>query len=190
MRVVNRKFPGLQVAITGVLAIALFLQSFRTEKDSPSLPGAVEAYVSKYLYLARMVHQESDIPLAIIMAVAGLESDWGRSELAMYANNHFGIKAKDWNSDIYCKTTQEYYDSFAALETEACFRRYALIRDSYVDFGTFLRNRRYYQELFDYGSHDYRSWAIGLQEANYGTDPYYASKLLRIIHDYQLDRLE
>ena len=180
------KFP----TIIFTLLLALFsLQGF-PEPGKAELPSAVDTYLDKYLYLARMVHAESGIPLPIILAVAGLESDWGRSELARFANNHFGIKATDWQADTYCKTTLEY-DAYAVVSSiEACFRRYPLIKDSYQDFAAFLKGRPYYRGLFDYGILDYRSWAVGLQEARYGTDPEYASKLLRIIHDYRLDAVQ
>lgn len=168
----------------------MVLPAFSSDQRKPGAATAAKDYINKHLYLARLVHRESGIPLPLILAVAGLESNWGRSELARYANNHFGIKAKDWEAAIYCKTTTEYYyGSYVASETEACFRRYRLIRDSYMDFYDFLRSRPYYRKLFEYSSLDYRSWAVGLQQANYGTDPNYASKLLRIIYDYRLDEI-
>ena len=181
---------GLLFTMVFVAGLGIFtLQGFRESEDS-RMPNAVDTYLDKYLYLARMVHSESGIPLPIILAVAGLESDWGRSELAQNANNHFGIKASDWAAETYCKTTLEY-DAYAVVSSiEACFRRYPLIRDSYFDFAAFLKGRPYYEGLLDYGVLDYRSWAVGLQEARYGTDPEYATKLLRIIRDYRLDAVQ
>lgn len=182
----------LRLLLTGLLCLtAVFVfPAFSSGEKNPEVSNAVDDYINKHLYLARLVHQESGIPLPVILAVAGLESNWGRSELARYANNHFGIKASDWGAEVYCKTTTEYYyGTYIASRTEACFRRYRLIRDSYMDFYDFLRSRPYYRNLFNYSSGDYRSWAIGLQQANYGTDPNYASKLLRIIYDYRLDEV-
>src|SRR5262249_55348180 len=42
---------------------------------------------------ARTAEQQTGVPASVTVAQAILESDWGRSQLAVQANNYFGIKA-------------------------------------------------------------------------------------------------
>lgn len=154
---------------------------------SDDLPPKVEIYLQNYRYLAYELNQQTQIPVAIILGVAGLESDWGTSELAVQSNNHFGIKSKNWQGPVYCKITQEYEEG-KIIHPEECFRKYLLIRDSYHDFGKFLLDRPHYSQILDLAPNDYQTWASALGYYNYGTDPDYREKLLSIIQKYGLDK--
>ncbi|MBK8493520.1 MAG: glucosaminidase domain-containing protein [Saprospirales bacterium] len=149
-------------------------------------PWKVQNYLTKYRYLAVELNQKEGIPIPIIFAVAGLESDWGTSELAVKSNNHFGIKATDWAGSSHCKYTYEYLNG-DWLQLMDCFRKYTFIKDSYVDFGTFLRTRSNYDFLFRIPQDNLEAWAYGLWYCNYATDPEYSEKLLELIEKYQLD---
>jgi hypothetical protein len=152
-------------------------------------PASVQRYVQQYNYLAVTLSEQTGIPKPIIIAVAGLESNWGRSELAQLANNHFGIKIKpEWNGPQYCKYTEEYFwfEEYQPQQTMACFRKYPLIKESYQDFGSFVTTRPNYQNLLQAPSWNYRAWAEGLQLGGYATDPAYAQKILRLIWRYRL----
>lgn len=148
--------------------------------------SAADRYIRDYRYLAVTTQQETGIPLCIILAVAGLESDWGASEVARAGNNHFGIKDTDWLGPVYCKITNEYFPAVGPVTTRACFRKYRLIADSYRDFGRFISTRKYYRHCFNYPSWDYVGWAYALQYAGYATDPNYAEKLINLIERYRL----
>jgi flagellum-specific peptidoglycan hydrolase FlgJ len=172
--------------------LCLLLLAFLTPAFQAPLPverpTKVQTYITKYRYLAVELNQNTGIPIPIIIAVAGLESDWGSSDLALRGNNHFGIKAKDWQGPNHCKFTYEYLNEEWRL-IEACFRKYTFIRDSYNDFGNFLRTRPHYQILFAYPQHDLQAWAKGLLMCQYATDPDYPEKLLRLIREYELDKV-
>ncbi len=151
-----------------------------------SRPQKVQDYIRKYRYLYQPLSQENNLPVPIILAVAGLEGDWGQSELARNANNHFGLKVKsDWSGPAYCKPTLEYWNGLPAVADE-CFRKYPLIRESFADFGRFLTGREHYQPLFGLPEWNHRIWAETLQACGYATDPAYAEKLLRLIWRYRL----
>ncbi|MCB0629366.1 MAG: glucosaminidase domain-containing protein [Saprospiraceae bacterium] len=182
----QRPFTYLVLAL-----ICLICYSFNSndpDLDFPNRPYKVKRYLWKYRYLSVELNQAMNIPIPIILAIAGLESDWGTSELAQNANNHFGIKTKNNWEESYCKTTKEYWGYFGGA-TQQCFRKYKLIRESYNDFGTFLTQKWPYRQLLQYESWDYPSWAYGLQQCNYATDPFYAQKLIRIIEEYRLDEV-
>ena len=129
------------------------------------------------------------IPASIKMAQALLESQSGQSELAVNANNHFGIKCKnDWNGNIY------YYEDDDKNEegdiVPSCFRSYATPSESYIDHSEFLLSRPRYKELFSLSKSDYMGWAQGLKRCGYATDPNYTDRLIKIVQKFNLDNLD
>ncbi|MBE6214671.1 MAG: LysM peptidoglycan-binding domain-containing protein [Bacteroidales bacterium] len=145
---------------------------------SPSDKTPQEAYIEKYSAIAVMEMYRSGIPASITLAQGLLESGYGRSELALKSNNHFGIKCHNgWQGG------KVYHDDDAKGE---CFRKYDSPEESYRDHSDFLRYRDRYKFLFEYKITDYQSWAYGLKKAGYATDPNYPRKLINLIEEYQL----
>ncbi len=142
-------------------------------------------YVEKYKDIAIKEMLENGIPASITLAQGLLESDAGNSALAMYANNHFGIKChEDWKGESYIQDDDT---------KDECFRRYKMAEESFDDHSTFLKTRGRYAFLFDLRKTDFKGWAEGLHDAGYATDPTYASRLVKIIEDnklYQYDRMQ
>ena len=137
-----------------------------------------QKYIETYADVAVQEMYRSGVPASITLAQGMLESGNGRSDLAVKANNHFGIKCHNgW------KGGRVYYDDDAKGE---CFRKYGHAYESYRDHSDFLRYRDRYKFLFDLKSTDYRGWAYGLKKAGYATDPGYATKLIKLIEEYQL----
>ena len=137
-----------------------------------------EIYIEKYASIAVEEMYRSGVPASITLAQGLLESGYGRSELALKSNNHFGIKCHNgWQGG------KVYHDDDAKGE---CFRKYDDPEDSYRDHSDFLRYRERYRFLFDYEVTDYKAWAYGLKKAGYATDPAYPKKLIKLIEDYQL----
>lgn len=126
-----------------------------------------------------------NIPASITLAQGMLESGNGNSDLAVYANNHFGIKChRGWNGPTFIKDDDE---------KDECFRKYPSVLDSYTDHSQFLRTRSRYASLFELKNNDYKGWAEGLKAAGYATDPKYTKRLIELIETYQLykyDRIE
>ena len=137
-----------------------------------------EIYIEKFAEIAVAEMYRSGIPASITLAQGLLESGYGRSELAVKSNNHFGIKCHNgWQGG------RVYHDDDAKGE---CFRKYDNPEDSYRDHSDFLRYRDRYKFLFEYEITDYKSWSYGLKKAGYATDPAYPSKLIKLIEDYKL----
>jgi len=123
--------------------------------------------------------QEYGIPASITLAQGLLESGSGNSELAVNANNHFGIKChKEWTGETYVMDDDEKGE---------CFRKYASAEESFNDHSLFLTTRPRYASLFSLDIYDYRGWAYGLKAAGYATNPRYAEMLIKIIEDNQLN---
>ncbi len=142
--------------------------------------AAYLAYIQEWKNVAVENQKDYGIPASIIMAQALLESAAGTSELAMNANNHFGIKCNnDWMGGVY------YYDDDSKGE---CFRQYPDASYSFKDHALFLQRPRY-ATCFEIAVEDYEGWARRLKECGYATDMNYAPKLIRLIETYRLDTL-
>jgi LysM repeat protein len=140
--------------------------------------GAGQLYVQNFKGDAIKEMQMYNIPASIILAQGMLESGNGTSDLAVLANNHFGIKCHDgWEGPTYTKNDDE---------KDECFRKYPSVLDSYTDHSLFLKSRARYSQLFELNHTDYKGWAVGLKEAGYATDPKYSQRLLDLIETYEL----
>lgn len=150
---------------------------------------SVLQYIQLNSTLAVQEMHRAKIPASITLGQAILESKYGTSELALQANNHFGIKAEPkWDSmDRHCIYSYEWSQKKERMYPMlSCFRRYDNIEASYVGHSNFLAQRPYYTNLFTLDINDFEAWAHGLQKAGYATDPNYAKKLISVIHRYQL----
>ena len=139
-------------------------------------------YIEKYQILAIEEMNRSGIPASIKMAQACLESSNGNSVLSKMSNNHFGIKCKS----TWTGKTVKYDDD----EKNECFRKYNSVEESYIDHTDFLMANPRYFSLFQLNPDDYIGWAHGLKRAGYATANDYAQRLIKIIEEYQLYRLD
>jgi len=138
----------------------------------------VKQYINTYKELAINEEIRTGVPAAITLAQGLLESDAGRSDIAIAGNNHFGIKCKtEWTGDVI------YHDDDKKNE---CFRSYPSVEASYRDHSDFLKNRPYYASLFSLDPADYKAWAYGLKKAGYATESNYASMLIKVINENNL----
>lgn len=141
-----------------------------------------EEYITTYAPLAVEQMACFGIPASITLAQGLLESGNGNSELAVNANNHFGIKCSNsWNGPSY------RHDDDAPQE---CFRVYTSVSESYIDHSLILLERKWYQPLFELDMKDYKAWAHGLKKAGYATNPKYAYLLIDIIEKYELNKYD
>ncbi|MFV8268359.1 glucosaminidase domain-containing protein [Flavobacterium sp. GT2N3] len=142
----------------------------------------VSLYISQYKDAAMGNMRSYGIPASIILAQGILESGAGRGNLAMNANNHFGIKCHEgWTGE----TVQHDDDS-----PQECFRKYDNPSESFNDHALFLTGRSRYAKLFGFSKDDYKAWARGLRAAGYATDPKYPDKLISYIERYHLDQYD
>ena len=137
-------------------------------------------YINMWKLVALQKMYDHGIPASITLAQGILESGNGNSTLARKANNHFGIKCHGWDGPGY------YMDDDAKNE---CFRVYKTADESFEDHSQFLMKRRY-EDLFKLKPTDYKGWAKGLKKAGYATNPKYANKLIDIIEESELNKLD
>ena len=157
------------------------------EEQSPadtqiSAPTSVQQRIYRYIETYAPIAVEEmllyGIPASITIAQGILESGSGVGQLAVKANNHFGIKChRTWTGE------RVYHDDD---ELGECFRKYTDVKYSYRDHSLFLTQRSRYSDLFSLKVTDYKGWARGLKKAGYATDPKYPDKLISLIERFEL----
>lgn len=156
----------------------LLLLLLATLSASSQNADVVMKYIDTYKDLAIAEMQRTGVPAAITLAQGIHESGAGKGELALTANNHFGIKCKStWTGE-----SVKHNDDAKG----ECFRKYPSVEDSYKDHSDFLKNSQRYASLFTLDPTDYAGWANGLKKAGYATNPRYAPTLIKLIEDYHL----
>lgn len=150
------------------------------------------AYIQTHLNLAVNEMYRAGVPASITLAQAILESGSGTSELAVGANNHFGIKCGNgWSGENYYHKTKEQHPNGEIVTLEGvCFRKYATAAHSYNDRSNYLVSRSNYKQLFLLDPTDYKGWAKGLVNAGYATDLAYEQKLVSLIETHQLQQYD
>ena len=142
----------------------------------------IVSYIFKFKEIAMANMRNYGIPASIILAQGILESGAGRGDLAVSANNHFGIKCHEsWKGE----SVKHDDDS-----DQECFRKYNNPSESFKDHALFLTGRPRYSKLFDFSKGDYKAWAKGLRTAGYATDPRYPDKLISYIERYKLNQYD
>ena len=150
--------------------------------------------------MAQADQAKSGICAAVTLAQAILESGWGRSELAVNANNLFGMKkslsGNTWSGStwdgksVYSKETKEVYASGPAT-VQADFRAYKDWQTSVNDHSAYLAGARKgsalrYAGLV--GCTDYKKAAQIIKVGGYATAPDYVDKLCRLVEQYGLTK--
>lgn len=145
-----------------------------------TLDDQIYDYIDKYKDLAMQEMEQYKIPASITLAQAIYASKVGTNKVAAQANNHFGITchSNEWTGDTYYETDNH--------NSDYCFRKYASVEQSYRDHSLFIAQRSRYVKLFYLPITDYRSWAKGLVEAGYSSNPKYADTLISLIEKYYL----
>ncbi len=133
---------------------------------------------------AEAASRATGIPAKFMLGQAALESGWGKREIknadGSASHNLFGIKAgPGWKGKVATAVTTEYVNGVPQTRVEK-FRAYDSYADGFKDYAKLLSNNPRYEKVLA-SAGDASSFARGLQNAGYATDPHYAAKLSRII---------
>ncbi|WP_372945056.1 glucosaminidase domain-containing protein [Muriicola sp.] len=164
-------------------------ERYRGDGDLKSMPedtgrfmefpiASIEDYIDTFSEIAQNEMRTYGIPASITLAQGILESGFGRGELTLKTNNHFGIKCHTGWEGPYALHDDD--------EAGECFRKYNHPVYSFRDHSLFLTTRSRYASLFELRQDDYKGWAHGLKQAGYATDRKYPQKLINFIERYRL----
>ena len=155
-----------------LLFCSIFIVFCAFSASSQSKQEQYLEYIERFKDVALEQEREFGVPASITLAQGILESSVGQSKMAREANNHFGIKAYNWDGEVYGQSGVGY-------------RKYVDPEESYLDHSRVLAASRY-SILYQFDVTDYRSWAQGLRDCGYAEDVNYPSKLINIIEQYEL----
>ncbi|TFJ46167.1 histidine kinase [Carnobacterium divergens] len=144
-----------------------------------------QKFIDEIVLEAQALQQQTNLFASITIAQAILESDWGRSDLAVDSHNLFGIKGS-FNDQSSTLPTDEF-ENGERITIEASFKKYDTIQESMVDHIDFLKGGTYDAIKT---STDYKEAAYALQNGGYATDPQYAEKLIELIEQFHLNKYD
>lgn len=150
------------------------------------------SFMDEILPHAQRIQKEFNILASIILAQAILESNWGKSGLAINGKNLFGVKGSYLGESVTMRTA-EYNGKKERYYVDTAFRKYPSWYDSLFDLALLYQNgvswdRNKYRKII--GEKDYKMVAKYIQDAGYATDPDYSSKLIKIIKVNDLNRYD
>jgi uncharacterized protein YraI len=141
---------------------------------------------------AQRGYREFKVPASVTIAQAILESGWGRSALTANDRNYFGIKCFDSSPGPIANGCHTYSTTECArtcYATEASFRTYGSILNSFRDHGRFLTTNSRYRPAFAY-SGDADSFLYQIWKAGYATSPTYVANVSSLMREYDLYRYD
>lgn len=147
-------------------------------------------------------YQKSGILASITVAQACLESGYGSTDLAVNANNLFGMKTtlsgNTWTSvwdgvSKYTKYTKEEYTPGVISTVKADFRKYDSIDLSIEDHSLYLSQAKNGSKLRYaglVGEKDYKTAIQIIKNGGYATDSSYVSKICSLIERWNLTQYD
>ena len=135
--------------------------------------AAKEAYLKRFVKVARAEQERFSIPASIVLATALHQSTAGTRDLAVQANNHFALPcSSDWRSA--CR-------SFHGTS----YRKYESAWAAFRDFSLYLDARFHHLK-----GGNYINYANALQNEGFGNDARIGQNLIQIIEHYGLQELD
>lgn len=168
------------------------LKIYLEELFGPEKVVEKDKFIETISSLAIDSKNKTDMSAALQVAQAILETGWGQSVPVDKYNgtisyNLFGIKGTGTN-DFVVSNTWEVYNG-VSFRTDANFRAYHNINESWLDHKNILLNLSRY-EPFRKVMNDSTLGAWAIRRAGYATDPKYPIKLIKIIKEYDLLKLD
>jgi flagellum-specific peptidoglycan hydrolase FlgJ len=140
----------------------------------------IDQYIERFKETAILEQEKFGIPASISLAQGILESGCGKSELASDHNNHFGIKC--FRKGCHKAHCTQYADD----KPTDRFRNYSSAWQSWRDHSKFLSAGQYAKLK----GLKYKEYAKGLKRIGYATKKSYASDLIAVIEDNNLQRFD
>lgn len=159
-------------------------------------------FIEKMASLAMQDMEKSGVLASVTLAQGILESAWGESELAVNANNLFGMKAQlsgntwpgsSWDGSKYRKDTGEQKQTGEYYTETADFRKYQSLEDSVADHSAYLvgaMNGSQLRYAGLKGEKDARAAITIIKNGGYATSLEYVNKVMNIVESYDLTKYD
>jgi len=147
--------------------------------------GRIERFVRQLLPAAQEASAALGVPPHFLLAHAALETGWGSAMLRRAdgtpTHNLFNIKAgSDWKGETVAVRTTEYRRGRPQSEV-ARFRVYPDLQAAFQDYVRLLSTSDRYAAARQAKTPE--QFAKALARGGHATDPHYAQKLLRVLHN-------
>lgn len=163
----------------------------------------VQEFLDLMVPLAVADMKKSGVLASVTLAQAILESGWITSELAVNANNIFGMKTElsgntwpgsTWNGEVYEKETAEQREDGSYYTVVAPFRKYQDIAQSVADHSAYLTGAMDSNGNLRYagikGEKDARTALTIIKQGGYATSKDYVEKLMLRVDKYNLTKYD
>jgi len=153
---------------------------------------AKDKFIDFVTPMALATQKENGMSAALQVAQAILETGWGQSVPVdkyngLFSYNLFGIKGTGPKGSVISNTWEEYYGTKYRIDDK--FRAYNNVQESWNDHNNLLLTKERYVPYVNVMFNS--TWgAYALQRCGYATDSQYPAKLIKIIKDYNLERLD
>ena len=148
-------------------------------------------FVQPLIPHARRNSQKLGTSPQAILAIAALETGWGRSVIkdkqGNDSHNLFGIKATA-SDNRYAETLTTEFIEGRPQKLQAKFKTYASAADAVDGFANFILSNPRYSQALEHAN-DPERFLQELQIAGYATDPNYAEKAVSIMRQIERDTL-
>ena len=146
-----------------------------------------EDYLDRVAPVAQEICRQYGIPPSAYLGMSALESGWGRSWLAVNANNYFGRKClSDPCVEVW---TPEYRDGIRRMEPHM-FQVYPTLRAAIHGYcQQFFRTWPDRTPIYKFDARNAEAFIRSIVPP-YATDPEYIGKVLGIIRRYDLTRYD
>ena len=132
--------------------------------------------------VAREVYRRTGVPASVTLAQAIIETGWGDATIGD-AKNLFGIKGTGPAGTITVPTKEFVNGRYITVNDS--FRKYRSWVESVEDHAQFLKENSRYKKAFQF-SRNADQFAREIADAGYATDPAYASKLIKLMKEFDL----
>jgi flagellum-specific peptidoglycan hydrolase FlgJ len=171
-----------------VVTVKIYLGQFFSSKPVVDK----DKFVALVTPMALATQKQNGMSAALQISQAILETGWGQSlpvdrYTGLFSNNLFGIKGSGPAGSVLSATSEEYYGTL--YRTDAHFRAYHSVQQSWDDHNDLLLRMERYQPYRDVMFHS-TTGAYALKRCGYATDSSYPEKLVTIINQYGLDKLD
>ena len=159
-------------------------------------------FIAKIGSLFTADQKKTGVLASVSLAQCILESGWGKSELALNANNMFGMKkslsGNTWSGSTwdgkstYSKQTKEWTGS-SYITKSADFRKYPCIEHSIEDHSAYLlgaKNGSALRYAGLKGEKNYKKAITIIKNGGYATSPTYIDKVCSLIEQYGLTKYD
>ena len=130
------------------------------------------------------------VPASVTLAQWITESTWGTSQLAVEANNYFGIKASTFTAmEGYVEFSTWEYEGGQKVLVKALFAKFGNEAACFDVHARLLATAARYRQAMASADHP-KVFAVALQSAGYSTSAHYATDLLTLMRQHNLTQYD